>query len=160
MFLQPIDTFVTSSLQPSPEVSVLLATSEHTPLVLPQLNPSHGASDVPAVRRASCPRDQSSQCTAQSTHATWPGALRRAGEPGAGWDHALSSFEVQTSQGRKSHAALRFSFSLKNMKESDNYFYLPPNCTNYQPISSQYDRHRLSKTHRDKLALIGFPLAV
>lgn len=55
---------------------------------------------------------------------------------------------------------LDFFFPLKNMKESDNYFYLPPNCTNYQPISSQYDRHRLSKTHRDKLALIGFPLAV
>lgn len=48
----------------------------------------------------------------------------------------------------------------RKMKESDNYFYLPPNCTNYQPISSQCDRHQLWKTHRDKLALIGFPLAV
>lgn len=53
-----------------------------------------------------------------------------------------------------------FFLSLKNMKESDNYFYPPLNCTNYQPISSQYDRHSLSKTHRDKLALIGFSLAV
>lgn len=65
---------------------------------------------------------------------------------------------------RKSHPSplfpLSLSLSLKNMKESDNYFYLPLNCTNYQPISSQYDRHSLSKTHRDKLALIGFSLAV
>lgn len=51
-------------------------------------------------------------------------------------------------------------FPQRKMKESDNYFYLPPNCTNYQPISSQCDRHQLWKTHRDKLALIGFPLAV
>lgn len=51
-------------------------------------------------------------------------------------------------------------FFQRKMKESDNYFYLPPNCTNYQPISSQCDRHQLWKTHRDKLALIGFPLAV
>lgn len=53
-----------------------------------------------------------------------------------------------------------FFFPQRKMKESDNYFYLPPNCTNYQPISSQCDRHQLWKTHRDKLALIGFPLAV
>jgi len=76
-------------------------------------------------------------------------------------DQAVPSFKAQTSLERRSQAALRYLFfPLKNMKESDNYFYLPPNCTNYQPISSQYDRHRLSKTHRDKLALIGFPLAV
>lgn len=107
-----IDAFVTGVPLPSPAVAVPLAASEDTPPALPELNPAREASDALAVPKASCPREQSSLRRAQGARRIWPGASCRAGEPGAGWDHALPSFEVQTSSERKSHAAFRFFFFL------------------------------------------------